>query len=60
MKKGWQVERLYKVQDTSAGSAQRLTGFIMSESVITHARTRIRVGKAPTETCQVCWLEMML
>ncbi len=52
MKKGWRVERLYKVQD--------LTGFIMSESVITHARTRIRVGKAPTETCQVYWLEMML
>ncbi len=52
MKKGWQVERLYKVQD--------LTGFIMPESVVTHARTRIRVGKAPTETCQVCLLEMML
>ncbi len=50
MKKGWRVERLY----------QDLTGFIMSESIITYTRTKIRVGKASVETCQVCWLERML
>lgn len=50
MKKGWEVEMLY----------QDLTGFIVSESIATYARTRIRVGKASVETCQVCWLERML